>query len=98
MRELKTSRKRTEKDREKLTGTVKAIIEDVIKNGDEALFGYNSRFDGCERKSLAISADEIAAAYREVPETEVEDIRKAAAKESPAPSVSTASTRWGGWV
>ena len=79
MRELKTSRKRTEKDREKLTGTVKAIIEDVIKNGDEALFGYNSRFDGCERKSLAISADEIAAAYREVPETEVEDIRKAAA-------------------
>ena len=47
MRELKHSKKRTDKDRAKLRDAVGEIIDNVIKNGDRALIEYNSRFDGC---------------------------------------------------
>ena len=37
MRELKHSKKRTDKDRAKLRDAVGEIIDNVIKNGDRAL-------------------------------------------------------------
>ena len=53
--------------------------KNVIENGDAALLEYNHRFDGCDRASLRISKEEIEAAYKEVPEEDIEDIKKAAA-------------------
>ena len=46
--------------------TVKAIIEDVKKNGDPALFAYTKKFDRAELNSLEVSPEEIEAAWRAV--------------------------------
>ena len=79
MKILKASKERTKEDRSALRKTVGDIIENVIENGDIALLEYNHRFDGCDRASLRISKEEIEAAYKEVPEEDIEDIKKAAA-------------------
>lgn len=79
MRELKHSKKRTDKDRAKLRDAVGEIIDNVIKNGDRALIEYNSRFDGCQRETLRVSEEEIQAAYSQVAPEDVDDIKKAAA-------------------
>ena len=78
MKILKASKERTKEDRSALRKTVGDIIENVIENGDAALLEYNHRFDGCDRASLRISEEEIEAAYKEVPEEDIEDIKKAA--------------------
>ena len=77
MKILKASKERTKEDRSALRKTVGDIIENVIENGDAALLEYNHRFDGCDRASLRISKEEIEAAYKEVPEEDIEDIKKA---------------------
>jgi len=41
---------------------VRAILADVEKNGDAALYAYCERFDGARLASLAVSEEEIAAA------------------------------------
>lgn len=79
IRELKPSQKRTEADRKALMETVGGIIENVIKNGDEALMDYNEKFDECHRNALQISKQEIAEAYSKVSEKDLNDIKKAAA-------------------
>ena len=79
IRELKKSKKRTEADHSALRQTVSAIIDKVRNEGDEALIEYNSKFDGCMRKSLRVSDEEIKAAYEQVSAEELEDIKKAAA-------------------
>lgn len=79
IRTLKHSKKRTEADRSHLREAVGEIISNVISNGDEALKEYNSRFDGASREALQISRDEIEAAYAEISEKDLEDIKKAAA-------------------
>ena len=79
MRELKSSKKRTEQDRTKLTETVREMIKDVTARGDAALIEYNRRFDGCGRERLRITDAEIAEAYDMVPDSEVADIKAAAA-------------------
>ncbi len=79
IRELKSSKKRTEKDRSRLTKSVSEIIDNVIRNGDDALRAYNAKFDGCDRKVLRISKEEIAAAYEKISEDELINIKKAAA-------------------
>ena len=79
MKILKASKERTKEDRSALRKTVGDIIENVIENGEAALLEYNHRFDGCDRASLRISKEEIEAAYKEVPEEDIEDIKKAAA-------------------
>ena len=76
---LKESKTRTEEDRSRLRLTVTGIIDNVIKNGDEALKEYNKKFDGCERELLQISRDEIEAAYAEVSAEDLADIKAAAA-------------------
>ena len=45
-----------------VTDIVSAIIDDVRKRGDEALFEYTKRFDKAELKQLQVSAEEIAEA------------------------------------
>lgn len=42
---------------------VKAIIEDVKKNGDSALIKYNKEFDNADTKKLEVSKREIDLAY-----------------------------------
>ena len=79
MKELKRSEKRTEADRRALRQKVSAIIENVIKNGDNALIEYNTKFDQCERQALRISREEIQEAYDQVSEEDLADIRSAAA-------------------
>ena len=76
---LKKSKERTEEDRSQLRQTVAAIIDNVIKNGDDALKEYNKKFDGCEREALQISKEEIEAAYAKVSEEDLADIKAAAA-------------------
>jgi sulfopropanediol 3-dehydrogenase len=79
IKELKSSKKRTEEDRSRLMQTVGEIIANVRTNGDTALIEYNLSFDGCGRKILRVSEQEIREAYDKVADSEIEDIRKAAA-------------------
>lgn len=79
MKALKSAKQRTEEDRARLRQMVGEIIENVVKNGDKALMDYNSRFDQCERTDPRISKEEIQEAYKQVSESDIEDIKKAAA-------------------
>ena len=58
---------------------VAAIIEDVKKRGDEAVFEYTLKFDKAQldATSVKVTDTEIEAAYREVEPALVEVIRKA---------------------
>lgn len=78
MQSLKSSKTRTVADRDRLRETVRDMIETVISRGDDALREYNSRFDGCERTSLQISREEIDAAYSQVNEEEINNMKIAA--------------------
>ena len=79
MRVFKESRQRTEEDRAGLRKAVEDIIGEVTKRGDEALIEYNSRFDGCERTELRVSREEIEEAYSLVDESDIYDMKCAAA-------------------
>ena len=50
-----------------VSDTVRAIIEDVAQNGDEALKAYAERFDGAKLETLAVTDDEMDAALAEIP-------------------------------
>ena len=58
---------------------VQAILDDVKEKGDEALFGYTLKFDGCALSSdtVQVTKEEIAAAYEKVDDSLVGIIRKA---------------------
>lgn len=45
---------------------VKAILDDVKKNGDKALIKYNKEFDNADTKKLEVSKREIDAAYNRI--------------------------------
>jgi len=77
MKVLKASRERTAAATEELRQGVSGIIEDVRRNGDEALFRYNQRFDGCKRKNIRVSKEEIQQAYSQILPSEVDDIVQA---------------------
>ena len=62
MKTLKESQKRTAADNKALRDTVAGMIEHVCADGDAALLEYNSKFDGCNRKNLRVSREEIKAA------------------------------------
>ncbi|RAK19972.1 histidinol dehydrogenase [Anoxybacillus vitaminiphilus] len=57
---------------------VLAIIDDVKRNGDQALKEYTKKFDGVSLQSLCVSEQEIEQAYTRVNEEMVEIIREAA--------------------
>lgn len=60
-------------------GRVQAIVDDVREKGDEALFSYTERFDGCNitPDNIRVTKEEINAAYAKVEDSLVEIIRKA---------------------
>lgn len=61
-----------------VSGIVSEIIEDVKKNGDEALFRYCLKFDKSELKSLEVSREEIDEAITLVEPRFLEILRNAA--------------------
>lgn len=78
MRILKESKKRTEEDRRQLTAAVGEMIEYVREKKDKALKEYNLKFDGCTRDMLRVSKEEIKAAYNQLSEQEIKDLKTAA--------------------
>ncbi len=58
---------------------VNAIIEDVKKDGDQALFSYTERFDGARinAENIRVTKEEIEEAYRLVDPVLLDVIRKA---------------------
>lgn len=77
MKYIKKAKERSEGDRKSLTLTVETLISDIRENGDEALLGYNEKFDQCTRKDLRVSKTEIEEAYGEVDPELVECMKKA---------------------
>ena len=57
---------------------VDAIIQNVKKNGDEAVFGYTKQFDGVEitAENVRVTPEEIEEAYEKVDKTLLDVIRK----------------------
>ncbi|WP_458411953.1 histidinol dehydrogenase [Schinkia sp. CFF1] len=63
---------------EEQRNAVLAILENVKKQGDQALFDYTAKFDGVKLTSLKVTAEEIEEAYGIVDEQLVGYIREAA--------------------
>ena len=78
MKEIKSAKPRSLAGGETMTDDVKKIIDRVRAEGDSALREFNEKFDGCRSDCLRVSNEEIKAAYEEVPESEIEDIKAAA--------------------
>ncbi len=57
---------------------VAKIIEDVIENGDAALFSYAKKFDKAELSKLEVTADEIDEAFAAVDPEFIQIIKEAA--------------------
>lgn len=59
--------------------TVQAIVDDVAKNGDQAVLAYTEKFDHAvlAPETMQVTKEEIEAAYREVPADLLNVIRKA---------------------
>lgn len=53
-------------DVSKLNGTVADILDDVRKNGDDAVIRYEAKFDGVSLASLAVTEEELDSAVNEV--------------------------------
>ena len=53
-------------DVSKLNGTVADILDDVRKNGDDAVRRYEAKFDGVSLASLAVTEEELDSAVNEV--------------------------------
>lgn len=58
---------------------VAQIIQNVRRDGDQALLEYNTKFDGNPRASFRVTEEEIRAAYEKLTEQELNDLRQAAA-------------------
>jgi histidinol dehydrogenase len=58
---------------------VSQVVEDIRKNGDQALFDYTRKFDGVELRpeSIKVTPEEIAEAYSRVDSELIEVIRRA---------------------
>ena len=59
--------------------TVRAIIEDVVKNGDAALLAYGEKFDGAKLDALQVSEQEIDEAMAAIPDALKKAMETAAA-------------------
>ena len=62
-----------------VTGAVKEIIANVIKEGDKALLEYCARFDGAQLQCLAVTNEEIDTAMTQVSPELIRILEKAAA-------------------
>lgn len=79
MKEIKQAKTRSEEFERKLSWNVSSIIEDIREEGDKALFNYVRQFDECNRENLKLSKDEIDKAYDKVNDSEIKDMKAAAA-------------------
>lgn len=61
--------------------TVRGIIADVRKNGDEAVFAFEKKFDKCSltKDTIRVTREEIEEAYKELDPAFIEVMKKAAA-------------------
>lgn len=59
--------------------SVDEIVENVKKNGDQAVFDYTERFDGAKinKETILVTEEEIQEAYEQVDDALIEVIRKA---------------------
>ena len=71
---LKRAAARPVEDLTAVRQTVSEILERIQKDGMDAVRFYSKKFDGWEPKSFRLSADEIRAARRALPASEIEDI------------------------
>jgi sulfopropanediol 3-dehydrogenase len=71
---LKRAVERPVEDLTAVRQTVSEILERIQKEGMDAVRFYSSKFDGWEPKSFRLSADEIRAAERALPASEIADI------------------------
>jgi len=64
-----------------IVDTVSKVIEDIRENGDEAVYKYTEKFDGCDLRSsgMKVSKEEIDAAISEIDPKLLEVIKKSAA-------------------
>ncbi len=76
---LNTLLKRDEGENLEIRQQVLSIIEDVKARGDEALKDYTQRFDGCALDTLAVTPEEIEAAYAAVDPEMIAIMEEAAA-------------------
>ncbi|MEM3737690.1 MAG: histidinol dehydrogenase [Candidatus Bathyarchaeia archaeon] len=65
---------------ESIKSTVQSILEDVRKNGDEAVLKYTRLFDKVDlpRERLKVTGDEITRAYKAVPKEATKALKEAA--------------------
>lgn len=66
-----------EEQKTNVTDIVTDIITTVRKDGDQALFFYNKKFDGCELTNLEVSEAEIEEAFETVEPRLLEILRNA---------------------
>jgi len=66
------------RERAQADADVRYIINDVAERGDEALFEYTPRFDGCKPESLLVTQEEIDAAAESVGEYFLDTLKMAA--------------------
>jgi sulfopropanediol 3-dehydrogenase len=71
---LKRAVERPVEDLTAVRQTVSEILERIQKEGMDAVRFYSKKFDGWEPKSFRLSADEIRAAERALPASEIADI------------------------
>jgi len=72
--------KRSHSEQTDVINAVASIINDIKKNGDDAVLKYTMRFDGVklEKDKIQVSREEIEQAYKEVDKKLIEVIKKAA--------------------
>lgn len=63
---------------DKVNDTVKGIIDQVRKDGDKALIELAEKFDKVKLKSVAVTREEIEAAYEKVSQDIVDELENAA--------------------
>ncbi|MGO4988108.1 histidinol dehydrogenase [Gallicola sp. Sow4_E12] len=71
--------KRSESDQSDIEKTVKDIIDNIKKRGDEALLEYTEKFDGVELSDIKVTKEEVTAAREAVGEEFLEILEEAAA-------------------
>ena len=62
-----------------VSGAVREIIENVVENGDKALFEYCEKFDGAKLAALRVSEEEMAEALSQVSPEFIGVLKKSAA-------------------
>ncbi len=62
-------------------GTVREIIDNVRRDGDQAIFAYEEKFDHCQlnAENIRVTEAEIKAAYQELDDNFIEVMKRAAA-------------------